>query len=190
MSDGSLIERSLRGDTQAFGRLVVEHAPAVLRFVGGLAALPLSEREEVVQEAFVRAFERLDQFDPRQSFRAWVAGFARNVLHEHLGRLRRHEQARRRLLAAAVAEEGLRAVAEGSPGRADGRLEALESCVEALPEPMRRVLRQHYAEGLSVEDIALALSRPVGTVKSILHRSRLEIRNCMARKRARPVDAS
>lgn len=190
MSDEGLIERSLRGDTQAFGRLVVEHAPAILRFVGGLAALPLSEREEVVQEAFVRAFERLDQFDSRQSFRAWVAGFARNVLCEHLARLRRHEQARRRLLAAAVADEGLRAAAEGSGVRAGGRLEALESCVDALPEPMRRVLRQHYAEGMSIEEIALALSRPVGTVKSILHRSRIEIRNCMARKLERPVDAS
>ncbi|MFN3486588.1 MAG: RNA polymerase sigma factor [Planctomycetota bacterium] len=190
MGDESFIERAQRGDTQAFGRLVVEHAPAILRFVAGLAALPLSEREEVVQEAFVRAFERLDQFDPGQSFRAWVAGIARNVLYEHLARLKRHEQARRRLLAAAVAEEDLRLLGEGSSIRQDARLEALESCVEALPEPMRHVLRQHYAEGRSVEDIALALSRPVGTVKSILHRSRLEVRNCMARKLARPVDAS
>jgi DNA-directed RNA polymerase specialized sigma24 family protein len=43
---------------------------------------------------------------------------------------------------------------------------------------------------MSIEEIALALSRSVGTVKSILHRSRIEIRNCMARKLERPVDAS
>lgn len=181
MGEADHLQAALRGDTQAFGRLVLEHAPAVLKYVGGLAALPAGEREEIVQEAFVRAFEKLDQFDPARSFAAWVGGFARNVLLEHLARVKRQLEARQKLVDAASAEAGLR-LAQDNPGRIERRIDALQHCVELLPEPMRRVLREHYCEGRPVAAIAAQLDRPVGTVKSILHRSRLELRNCMSRK--------
>jgi RNA polymerase sigma-70 factor (ECF subfamily) len=182
MQDAELLRLALEGDTQAFGRLVVSHAPSVLRFVGGLASLPAGEREEIVQEAFVRAYEKLDQFDPERSFPAWVGGFARLVLCEHLARVKRHEEARRKLVAAAAAEAGLRRAREWPDPKAGRRLDALEECVDALPDPLRRVLHQHYREGVPLAVLAQALDRPLGTVKSLLHRSRLEVRNCMDRK--------
>jgi len=180
--DRELIRLALEGDTDTFGRLVIAHAPAVLRFVGGLASLPPDEREEIVQEAFVRAYEKLGQFDQTRNFAAWVGGFARNVLCEHLSRVKRHEEARRNLLAAAAAEAGLRHAQEWTEARAGRRVDALVECVAELPDPLRRILQQHYREGVPLAAISLALARPIGTVKSLLHRARLEIRNCIGRK--------
>lgn len=182
MDDADLIAAARGGDTQAFGRLVVAHAPAVLRFVGGLAPLPRTEREDVVQEAFVRAYEKLETFETDRSFAAWVAGIARNVLCEHLGRVKRHEEARRKLVAAAAAEAGLRHAEQWTPRRAEIRMEALDECLEALPEPLRRVLHQHYREGVPLATLAQVLARPLNTVKTLLHRSRAEVRKCMDRK--------
>lgn len=180
--DAELIGRTLRGETQAFGELVHRHAPAVIRFVGGLAWLSAEEREEIAQESFVRAYEKLEQFDPRRSFPAWVAGFARNVLSEVLARLKRQEEAKRRWIGAAAAEAGLRHAREAGAGRAEHRMDALHACVESLPEPMRTVLRQHYADGLPLAAISASAARPLGTIKSLLHRARLEVRDCVSRK--------
>ncbi len=177
-----LIRRARAGDTEAFGELVILHAPAVLSFVAGLARLTAEEREDAAQEAFVRAFERFDQFQPGRSFPAWVAGFARNVVCEHLARARRRAEAGKRLLEAAAAEAALRRARDAEASRVQHRLEALRHCIQALPDLMRSVLRRHYGQGMSLADIASALSRPTGTIKSILHRSRGEIRACVEHK--------
>jgi RNA polymerase sigma-70 factor (ECF subfamily) len=177
-----LIERARSGDTEAFGELVALHAPAVLKFISGLAWLTADEREDAAQEAFVRAFERFDQFQPGRSFPAWVAGFARFVVCEHLARLKRRAEMQKRLVEAAAAGAALSRAREADLLRTERRMEVLRHCIQSLPDPMRSVLQRHYHEGLSLADIAGALSRPVGTIKSLLHRSRQELRACMERK--------
>ncbi len=174
-----LIRRARGGDTDAFGELVLAHAPAVLKFIAGLAWLSAEEREDAAQEAFVRAFEKFDQFQPGRSFPAWVAGFARNIVCEHLARARRQAEARKRLVEAAAAEAALRRARAADAERLQDRMEALRHCIRSLPDPMRSVLRKHYDQGLSLAEIASSLSRPVGTIKSMLHRSRQEVRACV-----------
>jgi RNA polymerase sigma-70 factor (ECF subfamily) len=177
-----LIERARAGDTEAFGELVATHAPAILKFISGLAWLTADEREEAAQEAFVRAFERFDQFQPDRSFPAWVAGFARYVVCEHLAKVKRAAEARKRLVEAAAAGAALARARETDLARAEHHLEILRHCIQSLPDPMKSVLQKHYAQGLSLADIAASLSRPLGTIKSLLHRSRHEVRTCMQRK--------
>lgn len=177
-----LIRRTQAGETEAFGELVILHAPTLLRFVAGLAGLGETEREDVVQEAFVRAYERLEKFQQGGSFLAWVAGFARNIVCEHLAKRRRQAAVRERLIEVTAADAQIQQARECPSALAERRLEMLQRCVQALPEKMRSILRLHYHEGLDLSQIAAALSRPLGTVKSWLHRTRRELKNCVDHK--------
>ena len=71
LTDDELVERTLRGDSTAFGELVLRHGPAVYR--AALAALgSAADAEDVMQEAFVLAFRKLPHFRHDASFKTWV----------------------------------------------------------------------------------------------------------------------
>jgi RNA polymerase sigma-70 factor (ECF subfamily) len=71
VTDDELVERTLRGDSTAFGELVVRHGPAVYR--AALAALgSAADAEDVMQEAFVLAFRKLPHFRHDASFKTWL----------------------------------------------------------------------------------------------------------------------
>jgi RNA polymerase sigma-70 factor (ECF subfamily) len=75
VTDDELVERALRGDSTAFGELAFRHGPAVYR--AALAALgSAADAEDVMQEAFVLAFRKLQQFRHDASFKTWILTIA------------------------------------------------------------------------------------------------------------------
>src|SRR3990170_2172211 len=79
-SDPELIERWRRGDELAAAELVRRHARAVARFLGAAGAR--EEVEDLVQEAFYRAFRKIDGFRGGASFRTWVMSIGSNALKD------------------------------------------------------------------------------------------------------------
>jgi RNA polymerase sigma factor (sigma-70 family) len=163
--DARLVRSCLRGDDEAIRQLVG-------RFQGdvyGLCARLLHHRqdaEDVTQEVFLRVFRSLQAWDSSRPLRPWVLGIAVNRCRTWLA-----QRSRRPELA-----DYLQEVVAGPP--ADDSAELLGEVREALTAlrvDYRTVFVLFHEQGLPYEDIARALSRPVGTIKTWLHRARLEV---------------
>jgi RNA polymerase sigma-70 factor (ECF subfamily) len=166
-SDKELAALVLSGDEAAFRQLYRRHTPRlmalVLRFLGGNEA----DAEDVVQEAWVRAAERLDQFRWEAAFASWLSSIALNLAREQL---RRH--GRRKEVEWPEGPEEPPAVAPLS--RVDTA--DLERAIAGLPTGYRTVLVLHDVEGYRHEEIADLLGVSVGTSKSQLFHARRAVR--------------
>ena len=145
------------------------------------------EAEDVVQEAYVRAFTRLAEFRGESSLSTWLT---RITINEAYGRLRR----RRPTVDWDSAEWAQAAPAQIIPFPSSSQLdperimaqheikEILERAIEALPEPFRVVLVARLVEEMSVEETADLLALRPETVKTRLHRARLLLRHDLERQ--------
>ena len=156
-------------DAGAFERAALPHLDAAHNLARWLTRRP-HDAEDVVQEAFLRAFNAFDQFRGGDA-RCWLLTIVRNTCHTWLTRNRR------RTAGAASYDDALHAIAsdETDPevvlGRRDDR-EAVRRAVEGLPVEFREVLVLREFEGLSYQQIAAVAGVPVGTVMSRLSRAR------------------
>ena len=178
--DAQLISQALAGQTSAFGQLVQKYQDRLYNTVVHVAG-NAEDAKDVVQEAFVQAFLKLESFQGASAFYTWLYRIAFNVAATH----RRRRGAMRSAEQAAIADGQLRG-SEGPTQAADApsdRLERDERCrqvrdaISQLPEEYRVVLVLREMEGYCYESIAEVLDLPVGTVRSRLHRARLQLRD-------------
>jgi RNA polymerase sigma-70 factor (ECF subfamily) len=174
ISDEEIIGRVRAGEIELFELLLRRYNQRVYRSARAVLRND-AEAEDVAQEAWVRAFSHLDQFEHRSRFPTWLTRIA---LHEAWSRARR---SRRFEDPPVTADEG----AEGTvPSAADPESEAagreirsqLEAAVEALPEGYRVVFVLREMEELSTAETAEALELSEDVVKTRLHRARAMLR--------------
>ncbi|HET6651005.1 MAG TPA: RNA polymerase sigma factor [Nocardioides sp.] len=172
------------GDADAYADLVRRHAPVAVRTAALLGAGP--DAEDVVQEAFVKAYVALDRFRSGSPFRPWllriVANETRN-LHRAAGRRAAREQR-----AWAAAEPLLLAgdePAESALG--DVRRSTLVAGLSRLSAQHRQVVTCRYLLDLDEAETAAVLGWPRGTVKSRLHRALSALRDDLAARDAEEV---
>jgi RNA polymerase sigma-70 factor, ECF subfamily len=185
-TDAELAARARRGDGVAFELIVRRHNRRLFRLARSLLRND-AEAEDVLQEAYVRAYAGLGELVDRQALAAWLA---RIVANEALGRLRGR--------ARVVSLEDFRAAQAGTDdagGAGDGpasdqpdpeRLAAsgelrrlLEAAVDALPEEFRTVFVLREVEGLSTAETAASLAIRPETVKTRLHRARRQLQEVL-----------
>lgn len=165
------------GDTDAFGRLVQAHAPAVCAIALAITRDPHGS-EEIAQDVFLLAWTRLDQLRDDHSFGPWLRQLARNRSREYL-RARGRRSRRTGLDNDAVD----RAVAPGDPARHVLEAEArriLDEALEAVPDATREVLVLYYREERSVRQVAHLLGLSEAAVKKRLSRARVRLREEVA----------
>ena len=171
--DGALVARVLRGDSRAFDQLVRRHLRAALAVarsrLGGLEA----DVEDVVQEAFITALERIDQCRDPERFRSWLLAIVRNHAHNH--------RERERVRTAAPLEDVRDPVDRAAdPSHRVERAELareLEGAMADLTESQRRVFVLHDMEGWSHGEIAEELEISRGASRFQLHAARKKLRN-------------
>ncbi len=170
--DATLVRRCLRGEAEAIRLLVGRFQAEVF----GLCVRLLHNRhdaEDVTQEVFLRIFRSLRGWDSSRPLRPWVMGIAVNRCRTWL------TQRSRRPELADYLQDTL-----ASPA-ADDSAELLHEIQAALAElrvEYRTVFVLFHEQGQPYEDIAQALGRPVGTIKTWLHRARLEILERLRRR--------
>jgi RNA polymerase sigma factor (sigma-70 family) len=131
--------------------------------------------DDISADTFAAAYAGWSRFDPARPVRPWLYGIATNVLRRH------HRDEERKLRA--YARTGVDPVGGGDEGEVVHRLDAntqqraLALALAGLRPDEREVLLLHAWAELSDEEIAAALSIPLGTVKSRLHRTRERVRN-------------
>jgi RNA polymerase sigma-70 factor (ECF subfamily) len=166
-----LITRAQRGDRHAFGELVRRHQQGVINVVYRLCG-DGELAQDAAQEAFIRAWQHLPDYEPRSPLRNWLYRIAVNVARDALRRRRE-----------TVDVDGL-PLASPDPGpavlaqRAE-RAEWVRQAVLALPPASREALVLREYEGLSYREIAETLSIPIGTVMSRLNYARTRLRETL-----------
>jgi RNA polymerase sigma-70 factor (ECF subfamily) len=173
-----IVQRVRAGDVDAFGQIVKGYE----RRVFALAVMILRNREgadDVTQDAFVRAFERLDLYDVRRPFYPWLATItvrlSRNWLARYSPGARRETPIQPESGAdASAAPAALDVLVAEDEGRHLWRL------VERLPLGERTAVVLHYRQELSVSEVASAIGVTAGTVKTLLFRARQHLRASLA----------
>ena len=152
-----------------------EYAPLrgyVYRRLGSSAA------DEVAAETFAIAYRRWGDVDPARPVRPWLYGIAANLLRHHWRKERRMLRAYARSEPGLLSEQDEDESVERADAKAQGR--ALAAALAGLRPVEREILLLHAWADLTDAEIAEALSLPVGTVKSRLHRTRERMRNRLA----------
>ncbi len=153
------------GDREAFSALFERHAPLVLGVLTRMLGRR-DEAEEVLQEAFLQAWDRAGSYNPRRATpRGWLLLLSRSRAIDRI----RSRQARVRREEAVSTEAAWRAdVDPVGTGQleASERAERVTRALTVLPEDQRRCIELAFYEGLSHSQIAAELDQPLGTVKS------------------------
>jgi RNA polymerase sigma-70 factor (ECF subfamily) len=171
LSDEEVIARVGRGEVALFEVVMRRYNQRLYRTARAITGDD-REAEDVVQEAYVRAYSHLEQFAGRAHFATWLTKI---TIHEALARLRR----RGRFV---DLEEAMPTLSSSTPSPEQrvaskelGKL--VEGAVDALPVAYRAVFVLRDVEGLSMAETAASLDIPEQTAKTRLHRARTLLRN-------------
>lgn len=172
--DSQLIGATLAGNSSAFGDLVTKYQDRLYNTMVHVVG-SAEDAQDVVQEAFVQAFVSLDRFRGASAFYTWLYRIAFNTAVTHKRRrrpTRSVDEAMERAGAEPVDNGGLPDV----PLLREERVRQVRTALAALSEEHRAVLVLREMDGRPYEEIAEILELPVGTVRSRLHRARLQVR--------------
>jgi RNA polymerase sigma-70 factor (ECF subfamily) len=170
------------GDRRAFERLYRTHVDRVFSLCVRMAG-DRTQAEELTQDVFVRAWERLTSFRGESAFGTWLYRLAVNVVlnaRKTAGRQRARFADGGRDEENGGEHELYEAVAKGS-GDGPGTALDLEAAIAALPPGARRVFVLHDVQGYRHEEIAEMLGITSGGSKAQLHRARLLLRGALER---------
>lgn len=160
----------------------VRREQAGLRAFVRMLGLRAEAVDDVAQEAFVIAYEKLDAFERGTNFGAWVRTIARHLVSKE----RRREGRRQRVLAEQITEVLASAAERALDDTGDqGRADALRLCLAELPERSRRLVQQRYFENLTPAVIASHEGRTANDVRQMLFRLRGALHDCISRRVAR-----
>ena len=133
--------------------------------------------EELTQAAFVTAYRKLDRYEPRGAFRAWLKAIARNLMLHELRERRRWATQRQDCLELIAVEDALD-LDEDAVER-DRQLERLRVCLDRLAPAARELVEARYASQCGSAQIAAALGRSEVWVRVTLLRIRRTLRGCI-----------
>ena len=168
--DAGLVERAREGDRVAFEDLYRRHRNRIYALMWRLCGGDHALAEDMLQEAFVRAWQKLDTFRGDSRFGTWLHSLSANVaLSDRRSRVRRLSRETELDLAAERKATGEKDVYAGQ--RMD-----LEQAISRLPERARTVLVLFDIEGYSHAEIARIAGMAVGSSKAQLHRARKLVR--------------
>jgi RNA polymerase sigma-70 factor (ECF subfamily) len=166
-----LIEQVQQGDLEAYGEVIREYQTSVfnvcLRVLGNI-----QEAEDLAQEAFLRAYRNISQYDPSRPFGPWVRVLAANLCYNHLKKAR--------LIRVELEDE--RGYANRGPLRGpEASLEIAEEYhdlyqqIWQLPENQRVALELRHFQDLSYQEMSAVMNVPLNTVRSHLYRARRKL---------------
>ena len=182
-SEAELLKRCAKGDAGAFGKLVNHYENAIFNVVFRMVG-NRHDAEDVTQEVFIRAFRKIRTFGGRSSFATWLYSIAANQSISE--RRRRSAKSRKGSVQMSVLDGNRNGAAYDPPGDGpapDTKLHAsethrqIEQAIAGLDDDYRTVVVLRDIEELDYNTISDVLGCSRGTVKSRLHRARLELRH-------------
>lgn len=185
-TDRQLIVRVLEGESAFYAVLMRRHNQRIFRVVRGIVAQD-DEAEDVVQQAYVTAFDKLAQFRGDAQFSTWLIRIAVN---EAYGRIRKRKN--RRLVSLVETEQNVDTEPEPTPEDEAYRREMtkiLEDQIDALPEALRVAFVLRDVEELNTAETSRALDISEQAVRVRLHRARALLQERLSNTLAAAPDA-
>jgi RNA polymerase sigma-70 factor (ECF subfamily) len=186
-TDAELVADALRGAQEAFREIVVRFERPVYSLIARMVQDP-GTAEDLAQEVFIKAFRRLDTYDPERKFSSWLFKIAHNTTIDHLRRNvpetvsleggKERDEEGRGGLAAVLSDESVENPSAAAERKDMAR--SLERAISRLRPEYREVVVLFYIEGASYQEICETMGLPLGTVKTNLHRARKELAGEMA----------
>ena len=178
-SDFQLVERTVAGDQRAYELLVIKYQRRIERLIGRMVR-DTDLVQDIAQETFIRAYRALHQFRGEAQFYTWLYRIAVNTAKKALMDLKRSPIVYEGALRSNEDEDetfrvGHEPINEETPETVLAAREiaqAVNAAMEALPEDLRQAVILREIEGLSYEEIAVAMACPIGTVRSRIFRAR------------------
>lgn len=174
-TDMALVAKVQQGDKKAFDVLVLKYQQKVVNIVSRYIRDP-HESLDVTQEAFIKAYRALPNFRGDSAFYTWLYRIAINTAKNHLvAQNRRPPNSDVEAETAEQIDAGEKLKNRESPEHLllkDEIAETVRQAIEALPEELKTAITLRELEGLSYEEIASAMSCPIGTVRSRIFRAR------------------
>ena len=177
-SDALLVERTVAGDQKAFELLVIKYQRRIQRLIGRMVR-DVDLVEDIAQETFIRAYRALAQFRGEAQFYTWLYRIAVNTAKKALMDLKRNPTVSENAYKSADDDETSPLENELTSSETPDAVlaskeiaEIINAAMEALPEELRQAITLREIEGLSYEEIAEAMSCPIGTVRSRIFRAR------------------
>ena len=189
LDDLSLVHASKKGDVSAFEELVKRHDVKLLRIACHVTQ-NREDAEEAVQDAFLNAYMKLDQFEEKSSFSTWIT---RIVLNESLGKLRKQRARNDHSIPFAHTDDDVPLdIADWAPNpeqlySATELRATLIKCLEALRPALRIVFVLRDVAGLSGDETAEILGLKLQAVKARLFRARLQLREKLTKHFKKPA---
>ena len=176
--DALLVAQAVAGDQKAFELLVIKYQRRVQRLIGRMVR-DVDLVEDIAQETFIRAYRALAQFRGEAQFYTWLYRIAVNSAKKALMDLKRNPTVSENFFKTGDDDETSPLENElTSPDTPDAVLatkeivQIINAALEALPEDLRQAITLREIEGLSYEEISLAMNCPIGTVRSRIFRAR------------------
>jgi RNA polymerase sigma-70 factor (ECF subfamily) len=170
LSDKQIVEKVANGDKESYGVLVDRHGSLVYRLALNILR-DCDAAMDVMQEAFMIAYETMDRLRNPSSFASWIAGITKNLC--------RHVQKERKNTPLSLDYLADIGIEPGDPGTVDVAdkelLLALRSTINKLPQMYREILDLRCTKNFSYQKIAEFLSISMSAVKSRLYRAKKEI---------------
>lgn len=180
MDDLKAIAAVLAGDADAYRHIVGRYHRRLYYFVAG-KVVDQSQVEDVVQKALVTAYKRLEEFDARYEFEAWVRGIALNHCRDVWKQSARQAKLHERLLQMRRAEMQLELLAE--PEFCDERrASALRQCMETLSESEQKAVQMRFVEERGLSEISAAFGKDAQALRFQLYRLRQRLATCVRKR--------
>ncbi len=178
-SDRMLVARTVAGDDRAFELLVIKYQRRIQRLIGRMVR-DVDLIEDIAQETFIRAYRALHQFRGDAQFYTWLYRIAVNTAKKALMDLKRDPTVSEAAFRTSDDEDetsrrGIEPIADETPESVLAAKEIaamVNAAMDALPPDLREALVLREIEGLSYEEIAMAMNCPIGTVRSRIFRAR------------------
>lgn len=182
VQEEALIRRAASGDDGAFEKLVLAHQKQVYNLCLRMSGSP-EDAYDLSQEAFIKAWRGLAQYQFGAEFSTWLYRLTRNVCIDHLRRMRRQPS-----VPLETEQDGELIelpLPDSAPGPEERALEGekqrvLAEALQALPEEHREILILRVVNDLPYDRIAEILGLQLGTVKSRLARARIQLKKILA----------
>jgi RNA polymerase sigma-70 factor (ECF subfamily) len=181
-TDEELVAGAQRGDTEAFGELVVRYQHRVVNLVSRMVGRRESV-EDVAQEVFIKAYRKIDGFRFESSFFTWLYTITLNTCRNHY-----RKKSLPMVLPREDDEDDPISHLPSTEGGADEALfrkqrsEIITDALQQLGHDQREALIMCDLEGMSYEEIAAVTGVPIGTVRSRIFRGRAQLRNILPRE--------
>lgn len=167
------IQKILKGDKESFRFIIREYSSPVRAFVAR-RVFQADIVDDIIQDIFLSAFEKLSQYDDTHTFITWLFAIASNRIKMHFRSSNRRESAyerftkiiEKRIFPKKVEEE-------------DDKIILLKKCLDKIPERMHQFIKQRYFNNEQVKLIAQLNDMNEDAVSALLYRGRKKIADCM-----------